>query len=559
MRHNLYQRLMFPVGLALAAMLLLFVGLAQAVGPDDLDKAGIAATLHTASPAISAEQAVALAVNDLVATGDGYEAHHPQHNATFSPAGLTFTPRRGGPAWIWQLTGANSDCVDLGAIAPRNSAPGTVAYPRGGLVEQYLLQADGVEQQFVIPAPLALDGADLVIEGAVNSDGVFETASGGWRWRTDKGAVSLGDVYVFDAAGRELPATMDVTADETRIVVDGAALAQAAYPVTVDPQIGSNDFRISDMGDDSETDPNVRDDYGASSPGVAYNSTDNEYLVVWSGDDDTDFGSGALKDGEFEIWGQRINAATGAEMGVDFRISDMGGDADVDYSAKNPQVAYNSGANEYLVVWSGDDTGLNDENEIYAQRINAATGAEVSNNDFRISDMGPDGDDAYDALYPSAAYNNFNEEYLVVWYGDDDTDFGSGSLANNETEVFGQRIHGDHSEGDQVTGETDFRISDMGPDGEADYDAYGPQAAAHSTNNEYLVVWYGDDNTSPLVNDENEIYGQRIPGNHTSGNDVGDNDFRISDMGDDSQATPTVRDDYNAGSPGVAYSSTDNE
>ena len=67
----------------------------------------------------------------------------------------------------------------------------------------------------------------------------------------------------------------------TRIVVDGAALARAAYPVTVDPEIGANDFRISDLGPDG--DPS----FDASSAAVTANGQGNEYLVVWSGDDST--------------------------------------------------------------------------------------------------------------------------------------------------------------------------------------------------------------------------------------------------------------------------------
>ena len=37
-----------------------------------------------------------------------------------------------------------------------------------------------------------------------------------------------------------------------------------------------------------------------------------------------------------------------------------------------------------------------------------------------------------------------------------------------------------------------------------------PAVAYNSTNNEYLVVWAGDDNTAPLVDDEFEIFGQRL-------------------------------------------------
>jgi hypothetical protein len=149
-----------------------------------------------------------------------------------------------------------------------------------------------------------------------------------------------------------------VTVGGTRIVVEGVALACAAYPVTIDPEVGTNDFRLSDMGPDGDT------DYGAQSPAVAYNSANNEYLAVWSGDDATD--------DEFEIFGQRVNAATGAEVGAnDFRLSDMGPDGNVAYQAHIPAVASN-GRNEDLVVWQGDDDTaplVDEELEIFGQRF----------------------------------------------------------------------------------------------------------------------------------------------------------------------------------------------
>ena len=51
-------------------------------------------------------------------------------------------------------------------------------------------------------------------------------------------------------------------------------------------------------------------------------------------------------------------------------------------------MAYNPNADEYLVVWDGDDRGgalVNDEFEVYGQRLDARTGAEVGINDFRKS------------------------------------------------------------------------------------------------------------------------------------------------------------------------------
>jgi hypothetical protein len=546
---------------------------------------------------LAPEQAIAVALNDLQATADGYRLRHPRHVATFTPDGLRFTPRRGGPEWAWQLTAvrvgdAPLSRVELGRVRPVHEQPGVVAYSRGGLTEQYLARQGGLEQQFVIPRPLTPGGADLVIAGTVRSAGVFAEAENGWQWRTAEGAVRLGDVRAYDATGRNLPATMQVRATETRIVVDGEALAHAAYPVTIDPQIGANDFRLSDMG------PTGGANYVALSAAVAYNSTDDEYLVVWYGDDDT----GALVDEEYEIYGQRVDAATGAEIGAnDFRLSDMGPDGDVNYYALWPAVAYNSADNEYLVVWSGADTigggifgqrvsatgaeiGANDfrlsdvgpnghfgfsavaynsadneylvvwpgddgtgglvddEFEIFGQRVNAATGTQIGT-DLRLSDMGPDGDAHYDASFPAVAYNSAEDEYLVVWEGDDDT----GGLVDGEDEIFGQRV--DAATGTEV-GTNDFRLSDMGPDGDANYGADFPAVAYNDTNNEYLVVWYGDDDTGGLVDEEYEIYGQRVS---ATGAEIGANDFRLSDMGPDGDTN------YAGGGPAVAYNSADND
>jgi hypothetical protein len=296
-----------------------------------------------------------------------------------------------------------------------------------------------------------------------------------------------------------------------------------------DPEIGANDFRISDMGPDGDS------AYAASEPAVAYNPTADEFLVVWRGEDDT----GPLVDGEREIFGQRIDAATGAEIGGDFRISDMGPDGNPNYDARRPAVVYNPTADEYLVVWDGDDdTGplVNGESEIFGQRIEAATGAEIGG-DFRISDMGPDGDSAYDAFAPAVVYNPTADEYLVVWYGDDDT----GPLVNGEREIFGQRIEA--ATGVEIGG--DFRISDMGPDGNIIYAASEPAVAYNPTADEYLVVWHGDDTLANF-----EIFGQRIEA--ATGAEIG-GDFRISDMG------PDVNPLYAASEPAVAYNPTADE
>ncbi len=481
-----------------------------------------AAGLGAPLAAISEQQAVALAVNNLTATQEGFVLTNPRHTATFTSEGLRMEPADGGPQWQWQLsyvgTLFNSLAgVQVGLVAPESSGANLVSYDRGGLIEQYVAHAGSIEQQFVIPQPLALGGGDLVLAGTVHSAGFFEATTDGWQWSTDAGAISLGDVTVLDATGSEIAASMQVNATGTRIVIEADVLAGALYPLLIDPEVGANDFRISDMGPDASV-------FAGRTPAVAYNSTNNEYLVVWSGDDVTN--------DEFEIFGQRINAATGAEVGTnDFRISDMGPDGDANFDAFTPAVAYRSTNNQYLVVWSGDDnTGLlvNNEFEIFGQRINAATGAEVGTNDFRISDMGTDGNANFDALTPEVvACSSFKTEYLVVWSADDNT----ATLVDDEFEIFGQRLNAATGAED---GTNDFRISNMGPDGNTIFRANQPALAYNSKNNEYFVVWRGNNNTVPqpvFGEGEFEIFGQRL--DVISNAEVGTNDFRISDMGPD--------------------------
>ncbi|VAW53137.1 hypothetical protein MNBD_GAMMA05-1700, partial [hydrothermal vent metagenome] len=103
---------------------------------------------------------------------------------------------------------------------------------------------------------------------------------------------------------------------------------------------------------------------------------------------------------------------------------------------------------------------------------------------------------------PAVAYNTSNNEYFVVWQGDDDT----GSLVNDENEIFGQRVNG--ATGAEIGNDT--RLSDMGPDGVFNFNAFTPAVAYNASNNEYLVVWSGDDDTAPLVDGEFEIFGQRF-------------------------------------------------
>jgi hypothetical protein len=250
------------------------------------------------------------------------------------------------------------------------------------------------------------------------------------------------------------------------------------------------DLRLSRLGPDG--DPY----FDSFSPSVAYNSADNQFLVVWWGNDNT----GSLAIDELEIFGQRLDAASGLALGADdFRLSDLGFDDDPAHGAFYPAVTYNPAAGEYLVVWFGDDNtiGLADnEYEIFGQRLAGATGAELGPNDFRISHMGPDGVIAPTAQEPAVGYNPAAGEYLVVWFGRVDIEF----------EIYGQSLAG--ASGAPLGGP--LRVSTMGADGSPIFSAFGAAVASQTASGQHLVVWVGDDNTPGLVDDDFEVYAQRL-------------------------------------------------
>ena len=241
------------------------------------------------------------------------------------------------------------------------------------------------------------------------------------------------------------------------------AISAPAATSPGDPEIGANDYRISDIGGIGN--PN----FDAKNADVTWNSTHNHYLVVWSADDPKD---GAV-DNEYEIWGQILDANLGGMYTNDFRISRMGPDGDPTYDARTPAVTYNSTENEYLVVWSGDtNTGglIEGENEIWAQRVDWSSmllGASL-----RMSDMGGTGDLTFNAYRPDVAYNSQDNEYLIVWQGDDNT----GGLVDGEVEIYGQLINAIGG----GLGPNDYRLSDVGGIGDSSFDAYEPAVAYNS-------------------------------------------------------------------------------
>jgi hypothetical protein len=126
-------------------------------------------------------------------------------------------------------------------------------------------------------------------------------------------------------------------------------------------------------------------------PAVAYNSQHGEYLVVWH-----------TEEQDSDVYAQRVSVS-GALRGGTIAVSVA------NLVQQRPRLAYNSQRDEYLIVWQ-DGTGevdLSGYNHIRGQRLswdgNLLGGA------IPICDATPW------QLEPDIAYNSHDDRYLVVW------------------------------------------------------------------------------------------------------------------------------------------------
>ena len=463
------------------------------------------------------QKSLAMTMNRTILSDDGVWLANPKFRAHFSAGSVSMSPSENKLRWEWHPSKING--LSVQPVIPKlveTDQGQYVDYTRGNIIERYQFHTGSIEQQFIVKA--MPESKRIEIVGAILTEGIFSQEDHYWEWSNEVGSIRLGHLYVYDVTGAEVEANYTVASDRTTITIEEEALKDVQFPLTIDPEIGPNDFRISFMGGTGD------EDFDAEEPAIAYNSANDEYLVVWRGDEiDVDLPS---FDNELEIYGQRLTG-DGSLIGNDFRISDMAPglprvQAD-NFRADQPEVAYNSVDKNFLVVWRGeDDTGdlVDGETEIYGKIIsNIGT---AMGNQFRISQVGVDGDVGRDAQRPALDYNSFDNEFLVVWEADDTTF----NRLDGAPEIYGQRIT---AQGLEI-GPDDFNISNMGPDDSRSFSANEPTIAFNPNDTNYLVCWRGRD--VPLENDEleNEIYGQFIS---AQGLEMGPDDFRISRVGPD--------------------------
>lgn len=229
---------------------------------------------------------------------------------------------------------------------------------------------------------------------------------------------------------------------------------------------------------------------------VVYNATNHEFFAVYRARD---------LNHEYEVYGQRIDLAGNRVGTQDIRLSHMGPDGNSGYQTQPPDVAWNPQLDQYLVVWTGDDDTpplVRSEFEVYGQFV-GADGSLIGNR-IRVSHMGPDGDQNFDAFRARVVYNPNANQYFLTWHGDDNTP----PLVDDEYETYGQVLAADGSK----VGTDQFRISQTHITGNSDYTSNRPTVDYNSQTCDYMTVWNdGNAGNSPDGEVQKpDVFGSRV-------------------------------------------------
>ncbi|MCP4538650.1 MAG: hypothetical protein GY832_16065 [Chloroflexi bacterium] len=268
------------------------------------------------------------------------------------------------------------------------------------------------------------------------------------------------DIYAQIVLTSGIPITDNIVVqDEANNLVESAvahSTASNSYLVVWNDQNGGNieERAVSATGALGSVHSVVVD---GSQPAIAYNSTADEYLIVFRSSSSDISGRRAAVDGTFPT--------TAFTISVDAA------------NQSSPHVAYNATDDEYLVVWSDERS---DQGDVYGKRVDAAE--MLLGDDFVIAA-------AADAqAVPSVDWNNDNNEYLVVWH-----DYRDSGVTG--ADIYGRRVGADSSLLD-----SEIVLSDV-----AENQQY-PHVRYISDYDRYSVVWQDARN----VSSDWDIYAQSV-------------------------------------------------
>ena len=278
----------------------------------------------------------------IEARGETYRAEVTGDGLRFEAGGFSVALRATGI----EQGGAFVTCVPGAAERP---AFGRAEIDRGALVEEYVFENRRVEQLFHIPEPPGA-GA-LRVRVAVDSDlggpvTTVERGSSTWRetplWKggllfhdaAGRRKLAYHSAVAIDAAGKRQELTPRYQGGEIVLEVPEAFMADAEFPLTVDPWL-ELDLSASGGG--------ISDNTGVSqTPAVAIEGGGNPY-VAWA--DDTT--------GDFEIYVRYFNGFEWFDLAGS---STGGGISNNDGDSYNPSI-FLSTAGDIMVAWEDDTSG----------------------------------------------------------------------------------------------------------------------------------------------------------------------------------------------------------
>lgn len=275
----------------------------------------------------------------------------PDYRVRFDMDAVEFTPAFGAradrlhPMKLSLLSVRRGEGAVLPPVpsAPEIAGDMLAIYPRGdGLIERYEVRPDGVEQSFVFATRPAGTG-DLVVRVRVDTDLRADPIQDGTAVRFREpglGAVEVGAVTGIDARGSRVAGDIRLTGDTLELRLPAAFVDGAVYPLVLDPLL-TPFIDVSSVSNDDE------------SPSVAYDASQDLYLVVWQrrfATTDTD------------VRGQRV-AADGTLVGGLIAIK-----TSIGILSAGPRAAGVAARDRFLVVWT-------ESGGIQGRSVDAVTGS----------------------------------------------------------------------------------------------------------------------------------------------------------------------------------------
>lgn len=185
--------------------------------------------------------AVDAAPDSLWANGRDYKASFHDGFVLYPFVGPTLPHQ----PFAWRTVSVRAGEREL-HVAPRLPTPRIdgfrCAYDLGAVVEQYEVRDDGVEQSFVVSERPA--AGDLVITGEVTTplmakESPAQHGSLVFTLADGRPVVGYGAAFAIDANGTRTPVTTARKGNRIELRVAADVVARAAFPLLVDPLIGS--------------------------------------------------------------------------------------------------------------------------------------------------------------------------------------------------------------------------------------------------------------------------------------------------------------------------------